>query len=239
MNLKIIKENYQNKINEIQKNNEIEINTLKEEIISTQNDKNELNNSYVGEMAQKTKLIHNLEIENENLKSELNIKNEEIEKLHKSFEELTLQYESKFEEEKNKIINDYQIKLAEMIEKFESSKNTLIESIDAREVEIKDILEIKNNEIRKLKIEVNKIKDELKCHKINLIKIRDERNCLAKENNLIKNTNYKNECNEQIKINEINNLKKENDDLYKQIDKLKIELSKLDIMIYGKVRNEF
>ena len=29
------------------------------------------------------------------------------------------------------------------------------------------------------------------------------------------------------------------DDLYQQIDKLKIELSKLDMLIYGKVRNKF
>ena len=51
--------------------------------------------------------------------------------------------------------------------------------------------------------------------------------------------NFQNECNGQVQTSEINNLKKENETLYEQIDKLKIELSKLDIMIYGKVRTKF
>ena len=50
---------------------------------------------------------------------------------------------------------------------------------------------------------------------------------------------FQNECNEKIQYNENNNLKKENEDLYQQIDKLKIELSKYDMMIYGKPRTKF
>ena len=34
----------------MKKNNEIEISNLKEEILNTQNDKNELNNSFIGEI---------------------------------------------------------------------------------------------------------------------------------------------------------------------------------------------
>ena len=83
------------------------------------------------------------------------------------------------------------------------------------------------------------MQDELNCHKINLIKIRDERNYLLKENEIIKKKLFQNECNEKIQFNENNNLKRENDDLYQQIDKLKIELSKYDMMIYGKPRTKF
>ena len=239
LNIKLITENYQNKIDEIQKNNEMEICSLKEEIYNTQNDKNELNNSFIGEITQKNQIIEKLQKENEDLKKELNIKNEEISKLHKSFDELTLQYETKFEENKNDIMKDYQEKITEIISKFEASKNSLIESIDTREAEIKEILEIKNEEIKKLNIDIKKLKEELNCHKINLIKIRDDKTYLIKENEMLKNKFIQNECNKKIQINEINNLKKENDDLYQQIDKLKIELSKLDILIYGKARNKF
>ena len=84
-------------------------------------------------------------------------------------------------------------------------------------------------------MEINKLKDELKCHKTNLIRIRDEKNRLIKENQIINNKNLKNECFRQTQIIEINNLRKENDELYEQIERLKIELSKLDKMIYGKV----
>ena len=87
--------------------------------------------------------------------------------------------------------------------------------------------------------EINKLKDELSCHKKNLIRIRDEKNRLLKENQIIKNKNFQNEYDSKIQINEINNLKKENEDLYQQNDRLKIELSKLDKMIYGRVRNKF
>ncbi len=239
LNLKLITENYKNKINEMKKNNEIEISSLKEEIFNTQNDKNELNNSFMGEITQKNQIIQKLQQENEELKNELNIKNNEIENLHKSFNELTLQYETKFEENKNELVKDFQEKMTQIIEKFESSKNDLIESIDNRESEIKDILEIKNNEINKLNLEIQNLKDELNCHKINLIKIRDDRNYLLKENEVIKKKIFQNVCNEKIQINEIDNLKKENEDLYQQIDKLKIELSKLDVMIYGKPRTKF
>ena len=239
LNIKLITEKYQNQINEMQKQNEIEISTLKEEIFNTQNDKDELNNSFIGEITQKNQIIQNLQKENEQLKNELNLKNSEIEKLHKSFDELTLQYETEFEENKNNLGKEFQEKMTQIIQTFEASKNDLIESIDNRETEIKDILEIKNNEINNLYINLQNLKDELNCHKINLIKIRDERNYLLKENEIIKNKLFQNDCNEKIQINENNNLKKENEDLYQQIDKLKIELSKYDVMIYGKPRTKF
>ena len=239
LNIKLITNNYKNKIDEIKKNNEMEICSLKEEINNTKNDKTELNNSFIEEINQKNQIIQNLQKENEELKNELNIKNEEIQKLHKSFDDLTLEYETKFEEQKNLLMKDCQEKIEDIISKFETAKDSLIESIDTREIEIKEILEIKNEEIKKLNYDLKNLNEELNCHKINLIKIRDEKNLLLKENELLKNKTFQNECNGKIQISEINNLKKENDDLYQQIDKLKIELSKLDMLIYGKVRNKF
>ena len=239
LNIKLITDNYKNKIEEIKKNNEMEICSLKEEISNTQNDKVELNNSYIGEITQKNQIIQKLQKENEELKNELNLKNEEIQKLHKSFDDLTLEYETKFKEQKNLLMKDCQEKIEDIIKKFESAKDSLIESIDTREIEINEILEIKNEEIRKLNFDIKYLNDEINCHKINLIKIRDEKNLLLKENELLNKKTFQNECNGKIQINEINNLKKENEDLYGQIDKLKIELSKLDVLIYGKVRNKF
>ena len=239
LNIKLITNNYKNKIDEMKKNNEMEICSLKEEINNTKNDKTELNNSFIEEINQKNQIIQNLQKENEELKNELNLKKEEIEKLHKSFDELTFQYETKFEEQKNLLMKDCQDKIEAIIKKFESAKDALIESIDTREIEIKEILDIKNNEIKKLNVDLKNLKEELNCHKINLIKIRDDKNILLKENEFLKNKTFKNECDGKMQISEINNLKKENDELYQQIDKLKIELSKLDMLIYGKVRNKF
>ena len=239
MNIKIIKENYQNKIDEIKKNNEIEICTLKQELFHFENDKKATNISYLGELNEKNIIIENLQKENQELKNDLNNKNNEIQKLKNSFDEITLQYENKYEDDKKQIINDYEQKIKEIVENVENSKNSLISLIDKRENDIKEVLELKNNEIKKLNDDINKMKDELNCHKTNLIKISKERNCLLKENQIIKNRNYQNECNEQVQISEINNLKRENEELYEQIDKLKIELSKLDKMIYGKIRTKF
>ena len=239
LNIKALKDNYEDKIDEIKKNNEMEVSSLKEEIINFQNDKNQLNDSFLGEINAKNIVIQNLQKENQNLKNELNIKNTEIEKLKNSFEELTYQYENKYEDDKKQIINDYEQKIKEIVEKVENSKNSLISMVDKREMDIKEILEQKNNEIQSLNMNINRLKDELNCHKTNLIKIRDEKNNLIKENQFIKNMNFQNECNGQVQTSEINNLKKENETLYEQIDKLKIELSKLDRMIYGKVRTNF
>ena len=190
-------------------------------------------------MIEKNFIIKNLQKENENLKIEIENKNNEIEKLKKSFEEITIQYENKYEDDKKQIIDDYEGKIQKIIENVENSKNNLIDLIDKRELDIKDVLEVKNEEIKKLKMDIKKIKDELNCHKMNLVRTRDEKNRLLKENNIIKNRNFQNECNEKVQTNEINNLKKENEELYGQIDKLRIELSKLDRMIYGKVRTKF
>ena len=198
-----------------------------------------MNNSYLGEINEKNLIIQNLKKENEQLKNELNIKNNEIQKLKNSFEEITLQYENKYEDDKKQIIDDYEQKIVQIVENVEKSKNSLISLIDKREIDIKDALEQKNGEIKKLNNDINKLKDELNCHKTNLIRIRDEKNRLLKENQIIKNRNFENECNGQVQISEINNLKKENEDLYGQIDRLKIELSKLDKLIYGKVRTNF
>ena len=239
LNIKIIKENYQNKIDEIKKNNEMEICTLKEELYNYENEKKTINHSYLGELNDKNILIERLQKENAQLKNDLSIKNNEIQKLKNSFDEITLQYETKYEDDKKQIINDYELKIKEIVENVEKSKNSLISLIDKRENDIKEVLELKNNEIKKLNMDINKMKDELNCHKTNLIKISNERNGLLKENQIIKNRNYQNECNEQVQISEINNLKKENEELYGQIDKLKIELSKLDKMIYGKIRTKF
>ena len=235
LNVKTISENYQNKIDELKKNNEIEVCSLKEKIYNFENNKKELNISYLGEIKEKNIIIENLKKENEKLKDDLEIKNNEIIKLKNSFEEITMQYENKYEDDKKQIINDYEQKLKEIVENFENSKNSLIDSIDKREKDIKDIIDLKNNEIRKLNLEINKLKDELKCHKTNLIRIRDEKNRLIKENQKINNKNIKSECFSQTQISEINNLRKENDELYEQIERLKIELSKLDKMIYRKV----
>ena len=239
INIKALQDNYQDKIEEIKKNNEMEVSSLKEEIINFRNDKNQLNDSFLEEINSKNIVIKNLQKENENLKNELNIKNNEIAKLKNSFEEITLQYENKYEDDKKQIINDYELKIKEIVEKVENSKNSLISMVDKREMDIKEILEQKDNEIQNLNMNINRLKDELNCHKTNLIKIRDEKNNLLKENQFIKNMNFQNECNGQVQTSEINNLKKENETLYEQIDKLKIELSKLDIMIYGKVRTKF
>lgn len=239
LNIKALKDNYEDKIEEIKKNNEMEMSTLKEEIINFQNDKNQLNDSFLGEINAKNIVIKNLQKENENLKNQLNIKNNEIAKLKNSFEEITLQYENKYEDDKKQIINDYEQKIKEIVEKIENSKNSLISMVDKREMDMQEILEQKNNEIQNLNMNINRLKDEINCHKTNLIKIRDEKNILLKENQFIKNRNFQNECNGQVQTSEINNLKKENETLYEQIDKLKIELSKLDRMIYGKVRTNF
>ena len=190
LNIKALKDNYEDKIDEIKKNNEMEVSSLKEEIINFQNDKNQLNDSFLGEINAKNIVIQNLQKENQNLKNELNIKNNEIEKLKNSFEELTYQYENKYEDDKKQIINDYEQKIKEIVEKVENSKNSLISMVDKREMDIKEILEQKNNEIQSLNMNINRLKDELNCHKTNLIKIRDEKNNLLKENQFIKNMNF-------------------------------------------------
>ena len=239
INIKVLKDNYQKKIDEMTKFDKNEISSLKEKILSFKNDNEIMNNSYYKEINEKNKIIENLKKENEKIINKINIKDEEIKKLKNSFEEISIQYENKFNDNKNQIINEYEQKIKDIVDSVEKSKDNLINLIDKRELNIKNVLENKNNEIQKLNTDINKLKEELKCHKVNLIRIKNINNNLSEENQIMKNRLFQNECNGERQCNEINRLKGENENLYEQVDNLKIELSKLDKIVYGRIRTKF
>ena len=233
ININALKENYQNQISSLKSSHENEINTLQNTITQLNNELNNLKENYTQEAKEKNNLINDLKNENEHLNFEIKNKNEELIKAQNSFEIMSKQYEKEFSEEKSKIINDYEIKIEEIVKSVESTKNNLMNLIEQREFDMKNILDEKNTEIFKLNELNKKMKAELESHKINLINIKSNKENLYKENQKLKNEIHKLDCDTQLQVNEIMRIQQENQTLYEENNKLKIELNKLDNIIYS------
>ena len=233
ININALKENYQNQISSLKSSHENEINTLQNTITQLNNELNNLKEKYTQETKEKNNLINDLKNENERLNFEIKNKNEELIKAQNSFEIMSKQYEKEFSEEKSKIINDYEIKIEEIVKSVESTKNNLMNLIEQREFDMKNILDEKNTEIFKLNELNKKMKAELESHKINLINIKSNKENLYKENQKLKNEIHKLDCDTQLQVNEIMRIQQENQTLYEENNKLKIELNKLDNIIYS------
>ena len=233
ININALKENYQNQISSLKSSHENEINTFQNTITQLNNELNNLKENYTQETKEKNNLINDLKNENERLNFEIKNKNEELIKAQNSFEIMSKQYEKEFSEEKSKIINDYEIKIEEIVKSVESTKNNLMNLIEQREFDMKNILDEKNTEIFKLNELNKKMKAELESHKINLINIKSNKENLYKENQKLKNEIHKLDCDTQLQVNEIMRIQQENQTLYEENNKLKIELNKLDNIIYS------
>ena len=233
LNISTIKENYEKQITELNTSHGEEISENKNNINKLENELNQLKEIYNKEIKEKNNEINELKNENERINQELNNKNEELIKIKNSFEIITKQYENEFSEEKNKIINGYELKIAEIVKNVENTKNNLVNLIEQREFDMKNILDEKNSEIFKLNEINKKIKEELESHKMNLVNIKNNKENLYKENQKLKNEIHKLDCDTQLQTNEIMRIQQENQTLYEENNKLKIELNKLDNIIYN------
>ena len=233
INLDVIKKNYENKIFELNKKHEVEITSLKEDINHLVSEINEIKENYNNEFDKKEKLISQQKNELDNLNQDLKSKSDELFKIKNSFDILTTQYENNYTAEKNKIISEYENKISQIVKNVEESKNNLVNLIDQREFDMKNIIDMKNKEIFELKKVNDEMKTELDSHKVNLGNLRKNADSLIQENLKLKNELHKLNCDTELQVNEIERIQNENQLLADENDRLKIELNKLDNIIYG------
>ena len=232
ININTLKDNYELKITEINDAHEEEIKTLSKNINQLESELKDLKNTYTNEINERDLKINELTNENDRINKELKEKNEELFKIKNSFEVLSKQYEKEFNEEKTKIIHEYEEKIDQIVTNVENSKNNLVNLIEQREFDMKNILDEKNTQINKLS-ETNKImKQELESHKINLINVKNNKDNLYQENQKLKQELHKLDCDSQLQSNEILRIQEEKQMLINENNKLKIEINKLDTIIY-------
>ena len=231
-----LKNNYEQKLIQLNNEHQIEVESLKNDIDNLEEKEKELNDKYEKELSEKDKIILNLNNKIEELQNNLSEKTEENYRMKNSFDLMTQQYEQKFNDDKNKLIKDYEDKINNIVENVECTKNKLLKLVDDREFDIKNILDTKKTELFKLNEENEKLKEEIECHKLNVIRMRDERDYYANENEQLKKNENQYQCNSQIQNNEINKLNEEIRKLCEENDDLKCQITKLDKIIYGKIR---
>ena len=237
--LDTLKNNYEQKLNQLNNEHQIEIESLKNDIENLEEREKELKNKYENDLSEKKDLILKLNDKIEDLQNNLSQKTEENYKMKNSFDLMTKQYEDKFNDDKNKLIKEYEDKINNIVDNVECTKNKLLKLIDDREFDIKNILESKKTEINKLIEENNKLKEEVQCHKLNVNKIKEERDCLANLNEQLKKNECQYQCDNQMNNNEINKLNEEIRKLCEENNDLKCQITKLDKLIYGKIKPTF
>ena len=149
------------------------------------------------------------------------------------------QNEQMLKDQKQQIITEYEDRIEKIVNDVDVTKDKLLKLVDEREIDIKNIVDSNKTEIYKLNEIINKQQEEIECHKVNLIKIRDERDYFRCQLEQMKQNENSYICDGKMHINEINRLDEENRKLAAENDELKIQLSKLDKIIYGKIRPNF
>ena len=122
-------------------------------------------------------------------------------------------------------------------EKIEKVFVEFIQNKEINEISVTDIC--KKTNLNRSTFYANYLDIYDLADKINLVKIRDERDFFRCQLEQMKQNENSFICDSKMQMNEINRLDEENRKLSAENDDLKVQLSKLDKMIYGKIRPNF
>lgn len=237
--LNAMKDNYENKIMQLQKEHQIEVESLKNDIIHLEQSKTEQSEIIYKEKDDSNRVICKLNSRIKELEDQLRKKDDEMLKIKNSFDVMMTQNEQMLKDQKQQIITEYEDRIEKIVNDVDVAKDKLLKLVDEREIDIKNIVDSNKTEIYKLNEIISKQQEEIECHKVNLIKIRDERDYFRCQLEQMKQNENSYICDGKMHINEINRLDEENRKLAAENDELKIQLSKLDKIIYGKIRPNF
>lgn len=96
-------------------------------------------------------------------------KDEEIKKLTEHYERKINDLERLNEEDKNRIVYDYENKIENMINQFENARETMTKMLQDRENDIRNIIEKNKLEVQFYVKENLDSKHEIECHKTNIL----------------------------------------------------------------------
>ena len=237
--LNAIKEEYEKKLSQMENEHQIEVESLKNDISHLEQTKNEQTELSIREKDDSSKVIANLNSRIRELEEIIRSKDEELFKLKNSFDVMMTQNEQMLKDQKQQIVSEYEDKIEKIVTDVDLTRDKLLKLVDEREIDIKNIIDSNKTEIMKLNEVIKKQQEDMECHKINLVKIRDERDFFRCQLEQMKQNENSFICDSKMQMNEINRLDEENRKLSAENDDLKVQLSKLDKMIYGKIRPNF
>ncbi len=169
IHVKTLQENYENKINLLLEEKDMQINQLANRI----EELDSLNKDLAMRLENNFKDIDEIrDSTNDSLKElQMNLINKEGE-----FKLKADNYESRInsiiknsEEEKNKIVYDYESRIEQMIDQFEEARNRLTKMLQDREIDIKNLIQRQREEVTILEKENLELRSEIDCHKQNIL----------------------------------------------------------------------
>jgi chromosome segregation ATPase len=85
------------------------------------------------------------------------------------------------EQENNKIIYDYEVKIESIIKQFEESRNKMNKIIDEKEKERNILINKHEEELNIVERQKDELRAEIDCHKTNILALRNKRNTIENE----------------------------------------------------------
>jgi hypothetical protein len=136
------------------------------------NELEQLNLELSSKIEENLKQIHKkIEYNNKNseLEKAIRYKEEEFLMMKDNYENKIYNYENRLEESKNKITYDYEIKIEKIIEQMEEMREKFNKMLIERDRELKNLVKIKQEDDMSYQKEIDKLKDEIDCHKQNIL----------------------------------------------------------------------
>jgi len=170
------------------------------------------------------------------LNSQLKHKDEELRNLRRDFSEKENVYSSEIESHGNYVARNYEENMNGLVKGFDEVKAKLNQELNNKEAEIVRLSAIVKEADDKYKKTILDLEEEVTCHKQNIMCYRDRRIELENELKNYKDLldNVKREI--KMKCNEVKVLESNSEALAKDNDDLRIQITKLDKLVYGKVK---
>ena len=180
--------------------------------------------------------LNNLDNYMQNLLTE---KDNQINMLKKDLDNQAQLFQLNLDSFKSKTQSHYDKEMNQMIEAFEEQKAGLLNELNTVKQELSLRKEALSEIDSKYKETIDALQNEISCHKQNLMCYRDRRVELENELNNYKELLGISKKEIKLKSSEIKLLESNFEGVQNENDELKSQLTKLDKLVYGKVRQKF
>lgn len=174
-NMKQFQETFENKLKFILDEKENEVVDLRERIDQLEHINREISLRYEETLKINHELKNSINEKIAHFEQQLLKKDEEIIKFRESSNSKMINFERAVQDEKNNVINRYEVNIERLITELETSKEKMTNIIHERERDIRSIIDKHKSEYNNYEHAIKVLKEEIECHKTNILALRDKK----------------------------------------------------------------